>query len=97
MNVAVISLGGIVGTGSLRIAGDAINTAIADYIKHKYGLLMDEHPAEAAKIAIGSAPLANPLSMELKGRFLERGLPRDDYGIRCRNPRSPGGLYHRDG
>jgi rod shape-determining protein MreB len=71
-----------------------MDTAITDYIKHEYGLIMAEHTAEAAKIAIGSAaPLANPLSMELKGRCLERGLPRTITGIRCRNPRSPGGLY----
>jgi rod shape-determining protein MreB len=76
-DVAVISLGGIVYARSLRIAGDAMDTAIADYIKHKYNLLLGEHTAEAAKIAIGSAaPLSNTLSMELKGRCLERGLPR---------------------
>jgi rod shape-determining protein MreB and related proteins len=76
-DIAVISLGGIVFAHSLRVAGDAMDNAIADYIKHKYNLLLGEHTAEAAKIAIGSAaPLANTLSMELKGRCLERGLPK---------------------
>jgi rod shape-determining protein MreB and related proteins len=76
-DVAVISLAGIVYARSLRIAGDAMDNAIADYVKHKYNLLLGEHSAEAAKIAIGSAaPLANTLSMELKGRCLEQGLPK---------------------
>ncbi|HEY7387648.1 MAG TPA: rod shape-determining protein [Bryobacteraceae bacterium] len=76
-DVAVISLGGIVFAHSLRIAGDAMDSAISDYIKHKYSLLLGEHTAEAAKIAIGSAaPLGNTLSMEIKGRCLERGLPK---------------------
>jgi rod shape-determining protein MreB and related proteins len=76
-DIAVISLGGIVFARSLRIAGDAMDNAIADYIKHKYNLLLGEHTAEHAKIAIGSAaPLGNTISMELKGRCLERGLPK---------------------
>jgi len=76
-DVAVISLGGIVYARSLRIAGDAMDNAIADYVKHRYSLLLGEHTAEAAKIAIGSAaPLSNTISMEIKGRCIERGLPK---------------------
>jgi rod shape-determining protein MreB and related proteins len=76
-DVAVIALAGIVYARSLRIAGDAMDNSIADYVKHKHNLLLGEHTAEAAKIAIGSAaPLSNTLSMEIKGRCLERGLPK---------------------
>jgi rod shape-determining protein MreB len=75
-DVAVIALAGIVYSRSLRIAGNAMDAAIVDYIKHKYNLLIGEHTAEAAKIAIGSAaPLGTPMTMEIKGRCLERGLP----------------------
>ena len=76
--VAVISLGGIVTSRSVRIAGDAFDTAIINYIKKKYNLLIGERTAENVKIAIGSAyPIENEAQMEIKGRNLLNGLPEN--------------------
>jgi rod shape-determining protein MreB len=76
--VAVISLGGIVTSRSVRVAGDAFDTAIINYIKKKYNLLIGERTAENVKIAIGSAfPLENEGEMEIKGRNLLNGLPEN--------------------
>lgn len=76
--VAVISLGGIVTSRSVRIAGDAFDTAIINYIKKKYNLLIGERTAENVKIAIGSAyPLEQETEMEIKGRNLLNGLPEN--------------------
>lgn len=76
--VAVISLGGIVTSRSVRIAGDAFDSAIINYIKKKYNLLVGERTAENVKIAIGSAyPLDKEEEMEIKGRNLLNGLPEN--------------------
>ncbi len=76
--VAVISLGGIVTSRSVRIAGDAFDSAIINYIKKKYNLLIGERTAENVKIAIGSAfPLDKEEEMEIKGRNLLNGLPEN--------------------
>lgn len=76
--VAVISLGGIVTSRSVRIAGDAFDTAIINYIKKKYNLLIGERTAENVKIAIGSAfPVDQEDEMEIKGRNLLNGLPEN--------------------
>ena len=76
--VAVISLGGIVTSRSVRIAGDAFDTAIINYIKKKYNLLSGERTAENVKIAIGSAfPMEQETDMEIKGRNLLNGLPEN--------------------
>ena len=76
--VAVISLGGLVTSRSVRIAGDAFDTAIINYIKKKYNLLIGERTAENVKIAIGSAyPIENEAQMEIKGRNLLNGLPEN--------------------
>jgi rod shape-determining protein MreB len=76
--VAVISLGGIVASRSVRVAGDAFDTAIINYIKKKYNLLIGEITAENVKIAIGSAyPEKDEVSMEIKGRNLLNGLPEN--------------------
>ncbi len=76
--VAVISLGGIVTARSVRIAGDQFDQAIISYIKKKYNLLIGERTAEAVKIEIGSAyPYENEDSMEIKGRNLVDGLPKN--------------------
>lgn len=76
--VAVISLGGIVTSRSVRIAGDAFDTAIINYIKRKYNLLIGERTAENVKIAIGSAyPMEQETEMEIKGRNLLNGLPEN--------------------
>lgn len=75
--VAVISLGGIVASVSLRIAGDEFDNAIIQYIKKMYNLMTGERTAEAIKIEIGSAyPVFEEQTMEVKGRDLMTGLPK---------------------
>src|SRR5437762_1138362 len=62
---------------SVRVAGDAMDDAIIQYVKRYHDLLIGERTAEEIKIAIGSAmPLEQPLTMEVKGRGLGRGMPR---------------------
>ena len=76
-DVAVISLGGIVSSTSVKCAGDRIDHAIADYIKKTFNLGIGEKTAEDIKIKIGSAvPLEEELSMTIKGRDFITGLPR---------------------
>ena len=76
--VAVISLGGIVTSRSVRCAGDSFDAAIINYIKKKYNLLIGERTAENVKIAIGSAfPMEQETEMEIKGRNLLNGLPEN--------------------
>lgn len=77
--VAVISLGGIVTSRSVRVAGDEFDSSIINYIKKKYNLLIGERTAENIKIAIGSAyPYAdNEPSMDIKGRNFLNGLPEN--------------------
>jgi len=77
IDVAVISLGGIVASTSVKCAGNKIDTAITDYIKKTYNLAIGDRTAEQVKITIGSAlPLEDELSMKVKGRDLLSGLPR---------------------
>ncbi|HBM75714.1 MAG TPA: rod shape-determining protein [Clostridiaceae bacterium] len=76
-DVAVISLGGIVTSKSLRIAGDEMDQAIVSYIKREYSLMIGERTAEQIKIEIGSAyPQDEEKSMEIRGRDLVTGLPK---------------------
>lgn len=76
--VAVISLGGIVTSKSVRVGGDAFDEAIINYIKKKYNLLIGERTAETIKIEIGSAfPLEEEKEMTIKGRNLLNGLPEN--------------------
>jgi len=76
--VAVISLGGIVAAQSERVGGDAFDRSIIEYIKRKYNLLIGERTAEQVKIEIGSAyVLEEELSMDIKGRNLADGLPKN--------------------
>jgi rod shape-determining protein MreB len=76
-DVAVISLGGIVSCTSVKVAGNKIDAAIADYVKKVFNLAIGEHMAEIIKINIGSAiPLDQELSMVVKGRDFVSGLPR---------------------
>ncbi len=76
--VAVISLGGIVVSNSLRIAGDELDEDIVNYVKREMGLAIGETTAEEVKKEIGCAtPLVTELSMQIKGRDLATGLPRD--------------------
>jgi rod shape-determining protein MreB len=76
--VAVISLGGIVNSNSIRIGGDEMDSAISEYIKKKYNLAIGEQTAEEIKIKIGTAIFEKePLDLEIKGRDLVSGLPRN--------------------
>lgn len=73
--IGVVSLGGLVISKSLRVAGDKLDIAIVDYVKRKYSLLIGERTGEEIKIAIGSAiPLEQPLSMYVKGKDQVSGL-----------------------
>jgi rod shape-determining protein MreB len=75
--IAVLSLDGIVEYDSLRMAGDAINEAIINYMRKKKGILIGEQTAENIKIRIGSAiEVRNPKSMEVRGRDVGAGLPK---------------------
>ena len=74
--VAVISLGGIVTSNSLRVAGDELNEDIVNYVKREMNLAIGETTAEQVKINIGCAkPLLTEESMEIRGRHLATGLP----------------------
>jgi len=74
---AVISLGGIVESTSLRVAGDKLDEAISNYLKKKYNLAIGENTAEEIKIKIGSAILEkDDKTLEIKGRDLVQGLPK---------------------
>ena len=82
--VAVISLSGIVASRSVRCAGDALDQSITSFIKRKYNLLVGERAAEQIKLEIGSACPPDPTdtehgetTMEIKGRNLVDGLPKD--------------------
>ena len=75
--VAVISLGGIVTSKSLRTAGDELDSYIISYIRREYGLAIGERTAEDIKVSIGCAYNPNPeISREVRGRDLVSGLPR---------------------
>ena len=77
--VAVISLGGIVTSNSLRIAGDELDEDIINYIKKELNLAIGEATAEQIKKQIGCAmPLMTQMTMEIKGRDLNDGLPRTE-------------------
>ncbi len=76
--VAVISLGGIVVSRSVRTGGDAIDSAIVRYIRKAFNLLIGERTAENIKIEIGtSIPVSRPPEMEVRGRDLLSGLPKN--------------------
>jgi rod shape-determining protein MreB len=75
--VAVISLGGIVASQSVRVGGDELDEAIIQYIKKEYSLALGERTSEEVKIALGSAwPLQEELHAEIRGRDLVTGLPK---------------------
>jgi rod shape-determining protein MreB len=75
--VAVISLGGVVNPRSIRVAGDEMDEAIANYVKRTYNLAIGERTAEDVKIAIGSAyPVNDDATMDIRGRDLVSGLPK---------------------
>ena len=75
--VGVISLGGMVYKGSIRVGGDKFDEAIINYIRRNYGMLIGEPTAESIKKAIGSAfPGSEVREMEVEGRNLSEGIPR---------------------
>ncbi len=75
--MAVISLGGIVASTSVRVGGNRFDDAIVEFIRKKYNLAIGERTAEEVKINIGSALyLENKLSQEIRGRDILTGLPR---------------------
>jgi rod shape-determining protein MreB and related proteins len=76
-DIAVISLAGTVYGRSLRVAGNALDEAIIQYMRRAHNLLIGERTAEQIKFELGSAaPLDAPLTMEVKGRHLVEGVPR---------------------
>jgi rod shape-determining protein MreB len=86
-DIAVLSLGGIVYSESVKVAGDRMDDAIMNYVKKKYNLLIGEHMAERIKVEIGSAyPYEEKKTLMVKGRDLISGIPRtlvlDDSEIR---------------
>jgi rod shape-determining protein MreB len=75
--VAVISLGGIVTSLSVRVGGDELDNSIIQYIKKEYSLMLGERTAEEIKVAVGSAfPSPDEPHAEIRGRDLVTGLPR---------------------
>jgi len=75
--VAVFSMGGVVISRSIRVAGDELDDDIVQYMRNKYGLLIGERMAEKVKIEIGSAyPLPQEKTMLVRGRNLSTGLPQ---------------------
>ena len=75
--IAVISLKGIVFSHSIRVGGDKMDEAIANYLKRRHNVLVGERTAEQIKISVGSAlPSGESLSIEVKGRDLVMGVPR---------------------
>lgn len=76
-DIAVISLGGVVYSRAVRVAGNEMDESIAQYIKRKYNLLIGERTAEAIKIGLGSAfPLDETLTLDVRGRNLIEGIPK---------------------
>ena len=76
-DIAVISLGGIVYSRAVRVAGDAMDDAIIDFVKRRYKLLIGERMAEEIKIHLGSAfPFPEAIEMEVRGRNLVEGIPK---------------------
>ncbi len=77
-DIAVISLGGIVISDSLRIAGDRFDDAIMDYVKKEFNLMIGERTAESIKMEVGAAfPEARNAKMNIRGRDLLTGLPKN--------------------
>ncbi|HRP98339.1 MAG TPA: rod shape-determining protein MreB, partial [Rhodocyclaceae bacterium] len=75
--VGVISLGGLVYSGSVRVGGDKFDDAIINYIRRNYGMLIGDTTAENIKKSIGSAfPGSEVRELEVKGRNLAEGIPR---------------------
>jgi rod shape-determining protein MreB len=76
-DIAIMSMAGIVYSRAIRVAGDAMDDAIIDFVKRKHKLLIGERTVEEIKIKLGSAfPLDEPLFLEVRGRNLVEGVPK---------------------
>jgi len=76
-DIAVISMAGIVYSRAVRVAGDAMDEAIVEFVKRKHNLLIGERTVEEIKIKLGSAfPLDESLNLEVRGRNLHEGIPK---------------------
>ena len=76
-DIAVISLGGLVYSRSVRVAGNEMDEAIIAFMRRRHGLLIGERTAEHIKITLGSAaPLEDAITIEVKGRHVTEGIPR---------------------
>ena len=76
-DIAILSLGDIVASQSIRLAGDKMNSDIAAYIKDKHGLVIGEHTAENIKMEIGTAlQVDDPKEMDVRGRDVASGMPK---------------------
>ena len=76
-DIAILSLGDIVSSRSIRMAGDKLNNDIAAYIKDKHGLIIGEHTAENIKMKIGTAlKVDKPAEMDVRGRDVASGMPK---------------------
>ncbi len=76
-DIAIISLGGIVRSKNLKIAGDRLNNDIISYIRNEFKILIGETTAEQVKIAVGAVIAGDPLETTIRGRDLITGLPRE--------------------
>ena len=75
--IAIISVGGVVYSGSVRVGGDKFDQAIVSYVRRNFGMLIGEPTAELIKMEIGSAfPSSEAKEIEVKGRNLSEGVPR---------------------
>ncbi len=75
--IAILSLGGVVAQSSARVGGNKLDTAIADFIRRRYGLAVGDRTAEVIKKELGSAmPIAKDPTMEIRGRDTIAGLPK---------------------
>ena len=76
-DIAILSLGDIVASQSIRMAGDKLNNDITAYIKDHHGLIIGEHTAEQIKMEIGTAlPVDEPKKMDVRGRDVATGMPK---------------------
>ena len=95
--VAVISLGGVVTSLSIRTAGDDLDTAIVAWMKKEYSLMLGERTAEEVKMTLGSAfPTHEEPEAEIRGRDMISGLPALGHGLERRGPQGARGAAARD-
>ena len=78
-DIAVISLGGVVESASIKVAGDQYNESVVKYMRRKHNILIGERTAEQMKMEIGCVyPKEEEATIEIKGRCLMTGLPKND-------------------